>query len=136
MLACIIASFMVCAIISNRVVVVEAVQLEKAEPNYYLQNDSSDENADQEDTANEIILNDEPMIVFVITADAANIRSGPGTDYNVVSAATKGTDFSETGNEEVGGNGRIWYEIYINEEKSETGWASAAIYRKEKNSCN
>lgn len=129
-LACITAAFMVCAIISNRVVVVEAVQLEKADPDYYLQNGSSDENVDQEDNANEIILNDEPIIAFVITADAANIRSGPGTDYNVVSAATKGTVFSGTGNEEVGGNGRIWYEIYINEEQSETGWASAAVIEK------
>jgi len=64
---------------------------------------------------------------MVITESSANIRSGPSTDYDVVTTASKGDEFIATGNQETASNGRIWYEIYINEDKSVTGWASQKI---------
>lgn len=62
---------------------------------------------------------------MVITASSANIRSGPGTDYPVLTTAGQGNTFVATGNEETASNGRIWYEIYINDEQ--TGWASQKV---------
>ena len=60
----------------------------------------------------------------VITADA-NLRSGPGTDYDVVTSLTKGTELKRTGVAENGWN-RVEYdgkEVYIHgnlvEEKTE-----------------
>ena len=63
--------------------------------------------------------------MMVITASSANIRSGPGTDYPILTTAGQGNTFVATGNEETASNGRIWYEIYINDEQ--TGWASQKV---------
>ena len=62
---------------------------------------------------------------MVITASSANIRSGPGTDYPVLTTAGQGNTFTATGNEETASNGRTWYEIYIND--GQTGWASQKV---------
>lgn len=64
---------------------------------------------------------------MVITASSANIRSGPGTDYDVITTASKGDTFVATGNQETASNGRIWYEIYIDSDMTQTGWASQKI---------
>ena len=64
---------------------------------------------------------------MVITASSANIRSGPGTDYQIVSTATDGELFTSTGREETASNGRIWYEIYLDDDMTQTGWASEKV---------
>jgi len=69
----------------------------------------------------------ESDIIMEITESEANIRSGPGKDYDAITTAKKGDTFIATGNEETASNGRIWYEIYIDDEKSKTGWASQKV---------
>ena len=64
---------------------------------------------------------------MVITESSANIRSGPSTDYDVVVTASKGDTFVSTGNQETASNGRIWYEVYLDEDMNQTGWASQKI---------
>ena len=64
---------------------------------------------------------------MVITESSANIRSGPGTDYDVVTTASQGDIFVATGNQETASNGRIWFEIYLDDEMSKTGWASQKV---------
>lgn len=120
------AAFMVCAIVSNQVVEVHAVLLEKEEPDIYV----PEEDQDDETIVDKYILNNEPIIYFVVTTDTANIRLGPGTEYDVITSAEKETAFSGTGNEAAAKNGRIWYEIYINHDVSETGWASSTVMEK------
>lgn len=74
------------------------------------------------------VENDLPVgQTMVITESSANIRSGPGTDYDVVTTASQGDEFIATGNQETASNGRIWYEIYLDEDKTEVGWASQKI---------
>lgn len=65
--------------------------------------------------------------IMVISVDAANIRSGPGTDYDVMAAAKLGDMFTATGNQETASNDRIWYEIYLDEGMVQTGWASEKV---------
>lgn len=73
-------------------------------------------------------VNDLPVgKAMVITESSANIRSGPSTDYDVVATASQGDIFVATGNQETASNGRIWYEIYLDDEKTQTGWASQKI---------
>ena len=64
---------------------------------------------------------------MVISADAANIRSGPGTDYGIVAAGHRGDVFTATGNQQTASNGRVWYEIYLDANMTETGWASEKV---------
>lgn len=66
-------------------------------------------------------------IVMVIKENSSNIRSGPGTNYDVIATAHKGDTFYATGNQETASNGRTWYEIYIDNEKTKTGWASQKV---------
>ena len=74
------------------------------------------------------VENDLPVVqTMVITESSANIRSGPGTDYDVVTTASQGDIFVATGNQETASNGRIWYEIYLDDEMTQTGWASQKI---------
>lgn len=62
---------------------------------------------------------------MVITADQANVRSGPGKENPSLMVAKRGDTFIATGNETTGSNGRTWYEIYIAEGR--TGWASEMV---------
>lgn len=64
---------------------------------------------------------------MVINTNAANIRSGPGTDYDILTTASLGDVFTATGSQQTASNGRIWYEIYLNEEMTEIGWASEKV---------
>ena len=52
----------------------------------------------------------QPDVLMEIIATTANIRSGPGKDYEVITTAATGTVFIATGNQETASNGRIWYE--------------------------
>ena len=64
---------------------------------------------------------------MIITEDVGNIRSGPGTDFDIITTANKGDIFIASGNQEIASNGRVWYEIYLNDKMTETGWASEKI---------
>ena len=62
-----------------------------------------------------------------ITADAANIRSGPGTSYDVIGSGKKGDEFVATGVTETTESGRVWYEIYLDDSRESIGWASEIV---------
>lgn len=84
----------------------------------------NDEESNQSDAAaDDIPIGD----LMVITDDSANLRFGPGTDYDVVTTASKGDVFVATGNQETASNGRIWYEVYLDEEMTQTGWGSQTV---------
>lgn len=85
---------------------------------------SSDDGLDGDDYSEENLPVGDTM---VITAGSANIRSGPSTDYKVVTTASKGTAFVATGQQETASNGGIWYEIYLDDEMTQTGWASQKV---------
>ncbi len=63
---------------------------------------------------------------YIVTVDAANIRSGPGKDHEVVSSRENGETLAGTGKEENTSDG-TWYEIYINDDRSKTGWISSQV---------
>ena len=63
----------------------------------------------------------------VITADIANIRSGPGKDKEVIITANQKATFVATGKQETLSDGEIWYELYIDADLNETGWASQKV---------
>ncbi len=69
--------------------------------------------------------------LMVITVRSANIRSGPGQDYDSLMVASEGDIFLATGKEETASNGRIWYEIYIDKDSTEIGWASEKVISKQ-----
>lgn len=85
---------------------------------------SSDDGLDGEYHSEESLPVGDTM---VITAGSANIRSGPSTDYEIVANASKGTTFVATGQQETASNGGIWYEIYLDDEMTQTGWASQKV---------
>ncbi len=123
--AAIIAVFMTGTMIFNNVAEVQAIQVSRAEPSYYIEEDEDAylEQDDEEGTVEE----GSGLALFMITAEAANIRSGPGTDYAVVMTVSRGTEFYGTGNEATAENGRVWYEIYLDYDYIETAWASGAV---------
>lgn len=129
---CIITVFMGGTIAFNNVVEVNAIRLEKIETSYYSEEDDGEmveEHQDEEEIADG---DNEPVfILFSITAEFANVRTGPGTNYEVLTTVPKGTEFYGTGNEASANSGRVWYEIYIDEEQSQTGWASEAVIEKQ-----
>lgn len=63
---------------------------------------------------------------YTISVDNANIRSGPGTEYEVVSSGEMGDTFAATGKVESSDDGE-WYEIYLDAGKSKSGWVSAKV---------
>ena len=67
----------------------------------------------------------------VITASAANVRSGAGTDWDVVTVAPQGSSFALTGNSQTTEGGSVWYEIYLNETGNQTGWVSQTVINPE-----
>jgi len=66
--------------------------------------------------------------LFLINVGSANIREGAGTDYAVITVANNGDTFVATGNELVNEKtGSTWYEIYLDDEQTITGWASEKV---------
>ncbi len=65
--------------------------------------------------------------ILVINVDSANIRSGPGTGYDVIANGKNGEGFMATGNLETASGGGEWYEIYLSEDRTATGWVSAKV---------
>ncbi len=62
-----------------------------------------------------------------ISASAANIRSGAGTDYAAVSVANAGEQFEWTGETSEFSDGTTWYEIYLDDDRIQTGWVSGNV---------
>ena len=67
----------------------------------------------------------------VITASAANVRAGAGTDWDVVTVAPQGSRFALTGNSQTLESGSVWYEIDLDESGSQTGWVSQTVINLE-----
>ena len=66
--------------------------------------------------------------LFEITASAANIRSGPGTGYEVVAQAPQGRQLTGTGNWQLMDS--VWYELYLDDSRTATGWASEKVLKQ------
>lgn len=64
-----------------------------------------------------------------ITAASANVRAGASTDYEVVTVVSQGTVLEMTGNEQTTENGTKWYEVYLDADKTEVGWASEKVLK-------
>ena len=63
----------------------------------------------------------------VVAVDAANIRSGPGTDYGAVGGARRDDVLVLTGNSQDTGGGSVWYEVFLDPEMTQTGWISGSL---------
>jgi len=118
----IISIFMIITVVAGNVIDVKAVPLKKADPAF-------SQSEEEEDSDEEEEVEEEPVDLprFVIYESSANIRSGPGTDYEVLTTVSEGAEFWGTGNEATAENGRIWYEIYMDEDQEQVGWASEAV---------
>jgi len=69
----------------------------------------------------------EPEIIYIVTASYINIRENAGVDYPSITTAAKGDELIGTGNKKEAENGRPWYEVYLTEEKTDTGWVSSKV---------
>ena len=88
--------------------------------------DSSEIELTQAETENDIINGTKDGIVIII-AETANIRSDAGTEYSVVGTGKKGEVFSMTGEKKEASNGRLWYEIFLDDSGEELGWISSKV---------
>lgn len=69
--------------------------------------------------------------VMIFTKDSSNIRSGPGTEYQSIMVVTEGSTLLGTGKTVISDKGTVWYELYMNTEKTEFGWASELVVKVE-----
>lgn len=81
--------------------------------------DEPGETSESNQSANEV--------VYVVTESAINIRDGAGVDCKQIGAASRGDEFIGTGNVEEASNGRPWYEVYLNDDRTKTGWISSKV---------
>ena len=79
-----------------------------------------------EEKVEEQIVEQEEYNYIKIIVPEGNVRSGPGTDYDVLGVVHEGEQYIFTGNQDQPST-RVWYEIYLDEEKEETGWVSSLI---------
>ena len=89
--------------------------------------DQSEEDFSHKETDTTDTLERADAEKVIVVADTANIRSDAGTEYSVVSSGKKGEIFSTTGETKEASNGRIWYEIYLNDTGDDTGWISSKV---------
>ncbi len=66
-------------------------------------------------------------VIYVVTESYINIREDAGVDYPSIATAAKGNELIGTGNVKEAQNGRPWYEVYLTEEKTDTGWISSKV---------
>lgn len=62
-----------------------------------------------------------------ISVDSANVRTGPGTENDVIIVVNLGQEFLTTGNVQPASNGSLWYEIILDGENLGTGWVSEKV---------
>ncbi len=65
----------------------------------------------------------------VINVDEANVRTGPGTDNDVIMTVSEGERFNLTGNTEYSSDGHLWYEVEIDD--GSLGWISEKVSEEE-----
>lgn len=121
----IIAVIMITSIVSGRTVTVEAIEVVKPDPWFYQEEETEgvEEGMPEENVGDNIS--------FKVIVDTGNIRTGPSTDYEIITTVELDLVLYGTGNEELTDSGRIWYEIYLDEELTQTGWASEKIIQKQ-----
>lgn len=66
-------------------------------------------------------------VIYVITESSVNIREDAGVEFSQIATANGGTEFIGTGNTKEASNGRVWYEIYLNDDRTELGWVSSKV---------
>ncbi len=93
-------------------------------PNPNSDNASTDVSS-EENVVEQIVEQEEYNYIKIIVPEG-NVRSGPGTDYGVLNVVHEGEQYIFTGNQDQPGT-RVWYEIYLDEKKEETGWVSSLI---------
>ncbi len=81
----------------------------------------------EEEYTDETKMGFEDQRTAEITVSAANIRSGPGTDYSVLNVAKRGERFLLTGEMLQPESGSFWYQIYVDLPNAETGWLSESV---------
>jgi hypothetical protein len=71
-------------------------------------------NQSQVDTTpeNPVMPSTELVVQYRVNVARANVRTGPGTDYEIYDTYSEGTLLTATGNEESDGQ-RIWYEVEL-----------------------
>lgn len=80
-----------------------------------------------EDISQDDLVEEVSYVTMIITVGYANIRAGIGTNHDIVKVSPEGTTFLATGEQDLAENGSTWYEIYLDEEKTQTGWASEKV---------
>lgn len=60
-----------------------------------------------------------------------NIRSGAGMEYDIITASDGTKEYIATGNKVENSDGSGWYEVYIDEDKTTTGWCHSSIAEKQ-----
>lgn len=94
---------------------------------YDSESQQNDLDSQQNGTESESEIED---IYMVITAaNLANIRGGVGTGYDVIATAEPGKQFLWTGNQSDDENGATWYQIYLDAEKTQTGWVNMSVIK-------
>jgi len=79
-------------------------------------------------SANSSVIEQQPVFKKVrVIVEEGNVRSGAGTEYDVVTSVHLGEEYIATEKTETAGNGQIWYEIFLDENKTSTGWMSGKI---------
>lgn len=92
--------------------------------NNQITKDYQDESSANSEIDNDIEKRDE---VYIVTESYINIREDAGVDYPSITTAAKGDELIGTGNVKEADNGRPWYEVYLSEDKTDTGWISSKV---------
>lgn len=71
-------------------------------------------------------VNKKTDTVITVTVPSANIRSGPGMSNSVITIVHQGDEFVTTGKGQVSGD-NTWYEIYLDDNREQTGWVSQKV---------
>lgn len=85
----------------------------------------SGQDMEEEDTEEKEEETASKVYIRIIVKDG-NVRSGPGTDYNVVGLVHEDEIYEYTGNTDTPEN-KPWYEIYLDDENNTTGWISSIV---------
>lgn len=72
-------------------------------------------------------FDDDTQEYISVGVDVANIRSGPGKEYDRIQVSSRGESFLITGNTKTDKSGYVWYEIYLSEDTKKTGWMRDSV---------
>lgn len=106
----------------------EVFEGNKVNKSSYLVDDAAeDENVEDLLEKDDVDSSEETEVVYIVTESSINIRDGAGVDFKQIGAAKKGDEFIGTGNVEEASNGRPWFEVYLNDDRTEIGWISSKV---------